>query len=155
MNAEVSVSRWYDNAAVVERGPLVYALRMEENWTKHKCEGKEIDKWGAYYYEVTSPTEWNYALNNKDIAPENVKNSFIVEKKEISDIPWTLANAPIQIKCKGIKLDEWKMSRNSTGSINYFTQMLNQQELGEEKEITLIPYGCTTLRIAEFPVRRK
>ena len=155
MNAEVSVSRWYDNAAVVERGPLVYALRMEENWTKHKCEGKEIDKWGAYYYEVTSPTEWNYALNNKDIAPENVKNSFIVEKKEICDTPWTLANAPIQIKCKGIKLDEWKMSRNSTGSINYFTQMLNQQELGEEKEITLIPYGCTTLRIAEFPVRRK
>lgn len=31
---KVSVSRWYENSAVVERGPLVYALRIGEQWKK-------------------------------------------------------------------------------------------------------------------------
>ena len=31
---EIRVSRWYENSAAIERGPLVYALRMDENWEK-------------------------------------------------------------------------------------------------------------------------
>ena len=38
-NAPVRVSYWYDNAAVIERGPLVYSLRMEEQWRKHEFSG--------------------------------------------------------------------------------------------------------------------
>lgn len=32
------MSRWYNEAAVVERGPLVYALRMNEKWERHAME---------------------------------------------------------------------------------------------------------------------
>ena len=31
---------------------------------------------------------------------------------------------------------------------------VKREHLGEEEDIVLIPYGCTTLRITEFPVAR-
>lgn len=152
-NAEVTSSRWWDNAAVVERGPLVYALRMEENWHKHICEGDDIARYGTHYYEVTSPTKWNVALRNDDLKAENITKSFVVEKAECSDRPWSLEGAPIAIKAKAYTLPDWVMQRNSAGGFNFMNQMKDTAESDGEVAITLIPYGCTTLRIAEFPVR--
>lgn len=43
--------------------PLVYALRMEEEWKKKELEGNETRQFGNYFYEVTSPTPWNYAIH--------------------------------------------------------------------------------------------
>lgn len=47
---EVAVSRWYERSAVVERGPLVYSLRIGEQWSKVRNPGKQI--YGPWYYEV-------------------------------------------------------------------------------------------------------
>ncbi len=33
---EVSTSKWYENSVAVERGPLVYALKMDEKWEKER-----------------------------------------------------------------------------------------------------------------------
>lgn len=32
--ATISISHWFDGGAVVERGPLVYALKLNEKWEK-------------------------------------------------------------------------------------------------------------------------
>ena len=152
-NAAVKISRWYDYSAVVERGPLVYALRMEEKWKRHECEGDDIRALGPYYYEVTSTTPWNVALRDGDLHGENVAKNFVVEKGECSNTPWTLNGAPIKIKAKARMLNNWNMHRNSAGQINYLTQIEPRGEVGPEVDITLIPYGCTTLRMTEFPVR--
>jgi hypothetical protein len=152
-NAAVRISRWYDYSAVVERGPLVYALRMEEKWKRHECEGDDIRALGPYYYEVTSTTPWNVALRDGDLHGENVAKNFVVEKGECSNTPWTLNGAPIKIKAKARMLNNWNMHRNSAGQINYLTQIEPRGEVGPEVDITLIPYGCTTLRMTEFPVR--
>ena len=152
-NAAVRISRWYDYSAVVERGPLVYALRMEEKWKRHECEGDDIRALGPYYYEVTSTTPWNVALRDGDLHGENVAKNFVVEKGECSNTPWTLNGAPIKIKAKARILNNWTMHRNSAGQINYLTQIEPRGEVGPEVDITLIPYGCTTLRMTEFPVR--
>ena len=80
LNATVRSSRWYDSAAVIERGPLVYALRMEEKWEKVACEGDEKQKYGDFYYEVTSPTRWNVALRGGDLTAEKIATQFVVEK---------------------------------------------------------------------------
>ena len=153
LKAEVTSSRWWDDAAVIERGPLVYALRMEENWHKHVCEGQDLATYGTHYYEVTSPTKWNVALSADDLKADAIAERFTVEKGECSETPWSLESAPIAIKAKAYTLPDWVMERNSAGSFNFLNQMKNTGETAEQVEITLIPYGCTTLRVTEFPVR--
>ncbi len=149
---EVSVSRWYDQSAVVERGPLLYALKMEENWEKKQMEEDKQEDYGKWYYEVTSPTPWNYALPHKVIDRNNIKEAFSVETRGVDGkYPWNVDNAPVSIKVKALRLNNWTLVRGSAGPVPFYTQQ--GRDYSEEETIELIPYGCTTLRITEFPVR--
>lgn len=149
---QVTISRWYDDAAVVERGPLLYALKMNEKWTEKTDERKDSGHYKEKYYEVTSDSPWNYSLMWNQVQPDQVSNSFIVEKtSSIPLYPWTANDAPITIKTTARRLPSWQMFHGSAGPIPYFTQA--REPLGEEETIQLIPFGCTTLRVTEFPVR--
>lgn len=148
----VKADYWYDGAAVIERGPLVYALKMTERWEKKTFEPEKQNEYGNWYYEITSDTPWNYCLIRKNLNPEVIAEHFIVEKTSaIPTYPWTAKDAPIIIKTKAHRLPEWVLSKGSAGSIPYYMQNVNN--LAPEETIKLIPYGCTTLRITEFPVR--
>ncbi len=37
----VTCGRWYDNSAVIERGPLLYALKMNEKWTRKETDASK------------------------------------------------------------------------------------------------------------------
>lgn len=148
---DVSVSRWYDGGVVVERGPLIYALKMNEKWTKKNFEADKVVEYGPYYYEVTSDTPWNYALRHTSCAKENIAKSFEVDVKPVKSYPWNLKNSPVTIRTKATKVKNWNLERGSVAPVAYYTQMNFDTE--GEYTIELIPYGCTTLRIAEFPIR--
>ena len=149
----ISCGQWYDRAAVIERGPLVYALKMEETWTRKEFKPEERVRYGEWYYEVTSPSKWNYCLSRQDINPKNLGEKFTLVKTgaDRNKYPWNVENAPLVIKCKAREMLDWTKYRGSAGQIAFFTQQ--GRNLGGEETIELIPYGCTTLRITEFPVR--
>lgn len=143
----VSTSSWYDGATVVERGPLVYALKMDEEWTRKEFEGGDSEKYGPYYYEVTSGSRWNYGMRTSDM-----EFSIIEERPCDGTWPWSVEGAPVTLKAKAVLLPDWKEYNGSAGAVAYFTEDGN--DTGGTAWIELIPYGCTTLRIAEFPTRR-
>lgn len=123
---------------------------MEEEWKKKELEGANAKKYGDFY-EVTSPTKWNYGLQNAVIS--NPAENFVVNidaEKLKGNYFWNLENAPITITTKGKEVKEWGLYNEMAGP------MMNNLTISNapEETITLIPYGCTTLRISEFPVLR-
>lgn len=148
----IEADYWFDGAAVIERGPLVYALRMDEKWEKSSIEPEKVRQYGEWYWQVTSDSPWNYALSSRDLRPETINDNFtVVTAPAVAPYPWTLQDAPVTIRAKGRPIPSWREYRGSTGSIPYFTQQ--GADSTDPVDIELIPFGCTTLRITEFPVR--
>lgn len=140
---EIRLSRWYENSVGIERGPLVYALRIEEVWTEKTAPDRDDT-----YWEVRPASPWNYGIPSSCI--DSMKFAVEVDPK-VEPMPWNLQNAPIRLKTKGQQIPYWGMYENSAGKIPW--SPYPWRDLGTPVEaITLLPYGCTTLRIAEFPV---
>ena len=69
---------------------------------------------------------------------------------------WNQESAPIEIKVKAKKIPSWTLYNEMAGPQPYSRMIYGiNNEKGSEEGITLIPYGCTTLRITEFPVLGK
>lgn len=148
----VETSSWYENALAVERGPLVYGLKIEEEWVKKEITDNPT-RYGKDYFEVTPRSDWNYGI--LDFPKDKIAEAFTVIKSEAkSAFPWNIASAPIQIKVKGKKLPFWSLYNDMAGPQPYSKAIYGYKETEQipVSELTLIPYGCTTLRISEFPV---
>ena len=134
-------SKWHENSLGIERGPLVYALRISEEWSEITKEGYDDTFW-----EVKPKSPWNYAILNQAIVEGNFKLDL---RESLASNPWNLENAPVRVITKGIRLPEWREEKGSAGAIPVRTRPTGNRQ---EEEIVLIPYGCTTLRISQFPV---
>jgi DUF1680 family protein len=141
---ELRTSQWYEFSRAVERGPLVYALKIRDR-QQTKDRG---DKYRAFQ-EVYPLDDWNFALLKEDL--QNISESYeVVEKDWKGEYPWNLENAPVEIKARGVQLPEWQLTQGAPHFPAWWGGRTGEEV--EVQEITLVPYGCTTLRITEFPV---
>lgn len=141
----ITVSRWYMNTAAIERGPLVYSLAIKDQWRYIR----NTDRWGNYW-EVLPESAWNYGLVNEAIS--NPPDGFsVTESRNENVYPWNPENTPVVIRTIGKKIPSWKMYHANTGPVPTYGSLQNLVNEPSDS-ISLIPYGCTSLRITEFPV---
>lgn len=146
---EITMSQWAENSKTVERGPLVYALKMKERWEK-STEKDEGD-----YYSVFSESSWNYGLLKSDVQQINTTAKLSLGVFSTTNFQWNLANAPLQITLKAKKIPVWKTMNGVahlpvSGRDGLFKGPVEEAV----EEINLVPIGFTKLRIVAFPVVR-
>ena len=120
----------------LERGPLVYSLRIGENWRKLR------DKAPAADWEEYPTTPWNYALD-MDLA----RPAAEVVEKTLGAMPYSSEGAPVELRVKGRRLSGWRLANGSAGPMP--AGPVSSREPLER--LTLIPYGAAKLRITAFP----
>jgi len=85
--------------------------------------------------------------------PDNkLEASFSIEKQPtVATYPWDLENAPLILKTKARRIPSWQLYNDMAGPIP-FSVTYHMEAAQEAEEVILVPYGCTQLRIAQFPV---
>lgn len=148
MPMSITTSKWYEFSTALERGPLVYALKVEHEFRKKNRGDIYRD-----FDEVYATSDWNYGLvqSQLDGLPETAE---VVLKDWDGSYPWNLGNAPIEINITGVKVPEWKSINSAPVFPGFWDGYYWDGDYGsgiKKERITLVPYGCTTLRITEFP----
>src|SRR5262249_3783202 len=91
----VKIRRGYHDSVAIERGPLVYALKIGSDWKLLKGKPPFAD------WEVYPTTPWNYALQLNVEIPEK---SITFTKRAVGDRPFSPEGAPIEAKLKGRRI---------------------------------------------------
>jgi len=161
-----------DNGFYYNYGPFLMTLKIEE---EEEIDTKELRQTEAFpAYNIYPKSKWNYAV--KRFA---VDERPVIKWKGIGKNPfWD--GYPLEITVKARELKNWDLVRirNEKDIDNRVGEGLDRKQvecgapevkedllvtpripdynfvagnLGEEMEITLVPYGCTKLRLTVFP----
>jgi hypothetical protein len=153
-----------NGAISIEYGPLVFSLYIEEEWRQLRnvppladrtWEARVSEEWKMVRgdpphsdYEVMPTSPWNYGLYVDLDFPEEY---FEVEKNTVGKAPFSPQGAPIHMIAKGKRISGWKLSKSSAAPPPK-SPVTSDDPM---EHLKLIPYGCTNLRITEFPVLQR
>lgn len=132
---EPRVTRWSHQSAAVERGPVLYALRVGEAWSRAR-ERENCPECPDRSVMPTTP--WNYAL----LADMPIE---LDDPGEAA--PFGCGRPPV-LRASAAPLPRW----TEKGNVAAQTPVLPTVDAANVVPVELIPYGGTAMRITQFPV---
>ena len=142
----IQVSRGALDSASVTRGPLLFALGLNENWKPFGA-GEREGKPGFESYQVETNSPWNWALQ---LDETDAARSFAVRKSAMSANPFATGKTPISMQVSARRVPAWTM--RPTGVAAFDPPQSPVAATGDAGQITLVPFGSQMLRITDFPV---
>lgn len=146
-----AVSSRYNDAVAVERGPLVYSLQIGEEWTRVNAD-KPHRELPHGDFEVRPATPWNYGLIVNERRPEE---SLRFEERPVGERPFSPDGTGVVARARGRRIPNWKIVQGWAGELSLADSAWSDpgRPVTDQpvEEITLVPYGCTNIRITEFP----
>ena len=130
-----------NNSVSIQRGPLVYSLKIGENWII-----REDFKNGFVENEVLPTTNWNYALL---LDKSNPDASITVNKSAMPVNPFIQATTPVTLTASAKLIPEWKTILN--GLLSSDPPYSPVSAVSNTEKVTMVPYGAETLRATCLP----
>ena len=129
------------NLRSVKCGSLVFSLPIAYEKRMLEYEKNNVERKFPYCdYEYLPKSQWSYAYSSP---------LFKLEKREISDVPFSSEKPPVVVKAK-VKRISWGLENGYESVCAKVPESTTPQ--GEEQEIELYPYGCAKLRMTELPL---
>jgi DUF1680 family protein len=144
------VQSGYARSVSVHRGPLLFALDIPGEpraVARARPEGVPASAPDRGYLEFLPTAPWNYALTGRDAA---LQFEMVDAGAPLAANPWSRASVPIELRGRGVRIEEWGMLRNSAAPPP-LSPLQARPGAAQPEPIRLIPYGATTLRVAAFP----
>jgi len=149
LSTPVRIAEDPDGSISVRKGPLLLALKIDEECRRL---GGAAPPFHDRAYLPRSPRGprrigdslggvWNYAPLLRGGKLQIAKEIH----RPIPPMPFDPVNPPIELQVLGTRVRNWRKHKNSAGPYP------KTPVCGEPEVITLVPYGCTNLRIAQFP----
>ncbi len=144
-------------------GPLYFVLRIGEAFKevqiKEDSPVKTKKPTGRVNWRIDPTTDWNYALdldrnhpqytmstNKISACPFAQKGEPVWNSRKHRYTAWN-QDVPMILKMKARKVPQWVMDGANAGP----TPASPVHGAADETTVELIPYGCSRLRISEFP----
>ncbi len=121
----------------------MYSLSPQETWTRVNADKPHRELLHGDF-EVRPATPWNYALL---VDAKNPETSLQFEEKPVGLRAFSPEGAGMVGKVKGRLLKNWRLTNGWAAEVPPELQ----ESTEPVQELTLIPYGCTNIRITEFP----
>jgi hypothetical protein len=135
-------------AVSIHRGPLLFALGLEEAWSSLRGDP-------PYDYREARPlspssrgSRWNYALV---LDPADPGRCLEAREAAEPDLLFRRDAPPVSLIARARLVPSWRLRGASAGPLPRSPLEPGRRGLGPEEELSLVPYACARLRVAEFP----
>jgi uncharacterized protein len=133
----------------LERGPLVYSFQPQEHWKALMMPEFEITSPDYFpMWAVSAASPWNFGLCIDEGTPLQQQ---VLAASQVGDDPWTTVGSNLQVS--GRRIGGWDLLQTGADSESLQTPPLpkSRNQLGKIEQISLVPLGCTHLRLTIFP----